>query len=91
MVCDPLFEIVISNRARKSLRRLPHQYARRAILAFEALKQNSAPVPEFEAKKLRGLKDDLSFWFSASFRLAVLNLRRPVEETMQLVLHIEPI
>lgn len=57
MVCDPLFDIVISNRARKSLRRLPQQYARRAILVFEALKQNPAPVPEYEVKKLHGLKD----------------------------------
>ena len=57
MVRDPLFDIIISNRARKSLRRLPQHYARRAILAFEALKQNPAPVPEYEAKKLHGLKD----------------------------------
>jgi len=57
LVRDPLFDIVISNRARKSLRRLPQQYARRAILAFEALKQNPAPVPEYEVKKLHGLRD----------------------------------
>jgi len=57
LVRDPLFDIVISNRARKSLRRLPQHYARRAILAFEVLKQNPAPVPEYEVKKLRGLKD----------------------------------
>jgi mRNA interferase RelE/StbE len=56
-VCEPLFEVVISNRARKSLRRLPEHYARRAILTFEALKQNPAPVPEYDIKKLRGLKD----------------------------------
>jgi len=56
-VCDLLFDIVISNRARRSLRRLPQQYARRTILAFEALKQNPAPVPEYEVKKLRGMKD----------------------------------
>jgi mRNA-degrading endonuclease RelE of RelBE toxin-antitoxin system len=56
-VRDPLFDILISNRARRSLRRLPQDYARRAILAFEALKQNPAPVPEYEVKKLSGLKD----------------------------------
>jgi mRNA interferase RelE/StbE len=57
LVCEPLFEVIVSNRARKSLRRLPEYYARRAILAFEALKQNPAPVPEYDVKKLRGLKD----------------------------------
>jgi mRNA interferase RelE/StbE len=56
-VCDALFDIVISNRARKSLRRLPQHYVRRAIRAFEALKQNPAPVPDYEVKKLRGLRD----------------------------------
>jgi len=56
-VCEDLFEVAISNRARKSLRRLPGHYARRAILAFEALKQNPAPVPEYDVKKLHGLKD----------------------------------
>ena len=56
-MCKPLFEVAISNRARKSLRRLPEHYARRAILAFEALKQNPAPVPEYDVRKLHGLKD----------------------------------
>jgi mRNA interferase RelE/StbE len=56
-VCEPLFEVAISNRARKSLRRLPDHYARRVVLAFEALKQNPAPVPEYDVMKLRGLKD----------------------------------
>jgi len=56
-VCEPLFEVAVSNRARKSLRRLPEHYAQRAILAFEALKQNPAPVPEYDVRKLRGLKD----------------------------------
>ena len=57
MVCNPLFELIISNRARKSLKRMPRDYARRAILAFEALKQNPAPVPEYDVKKLHGLRD----------------------------------
>ena len=64
MVRDPLFDIVISKRARKSLRRLPQHYARRAILAFEALKQNPAPVPEYEGfmeKQYERLKDKQTF------------------------------
>ena len=56
-MCEPLFEVAVSNHARKSLRRLPKHYAQRAILAFEALKQNPAPVPEYDVRKPRGLKD----------------------------------
>ncbi len=52
-----LFEVTISNRARKSLKRVPQHYTRRVILAFEVLRQNPAPVPQYDVKKLRGLKD----------------------------------
>jgi mRNA interferase RelE/StbE len=36
---------------------MPTRYAQRVILALEALKQNPAPVPEYDVKKLQGLKD----------------------------------
>jgi mRNA interferase RelE/StbE len=36
---------------------MPTQYAQRVILALEVLKQNPAPVPEYDVKKLQGLKD----------------------------------
>jgi mRNA interferase RelE/StbE len=36
---------------------MPTQYTHRVILALEALKQNPAPVPEYDVKKLQGLKD----------------------------------
>ena len=35
---------------------MPTQYAQRVILALEVLKQNPAPVPEYDVKKLQGLK-----------------------------------
>jgi len=31
---------------------MPTQYTHRVILALEALKQNPAPVPEYDVKKL---------------------------------------
>lgn len=36
---------------------MPKHYARRVILAFEAPKQNPAPVPEYDVTKLQRLKD----------------------------------
>jgi len=36
---------------------MPNHYAHKVILAFEALAQNPAPTPEYQVKKLRGLKD----------------------------------
>ncbi len=36
---------------------MPTQYTHRVILALEVLKQNPAPVPEYDVKKLQGLKD----------------------------------
>jgi mRNA-degrading endonuclease RelE of RelBE toxin-antitoxin system len=46
-----LFELIISNRARKSLRHIPKHYVERIVIALEVLKQNPAPVPEYDAKK----------------------------------------
>lgn len=56
-MCKALFELVISNRARKSLKRMPEHYIRKVILALEALRQDAAPVPEYEVRRLHGLKD----------------------------------
>lgn len=56
-MCKSLFELMTSNRARKSLRHIPKHYAERAVAAFEALKQNPVPVPEYDVKKLRGMRD----------------------------------
>jgi len=36
---------------------MPKHYAHRVILAFEALAQNPAPAPEYQVRKLQGLKD----------------------------------
>ena len=36
---------------------MPEHYIRRVILILEVLKQNPAPVPEYEVKKLHGFKD----------------------------------
>lgn len=36
---------------------MPEHYIRKVILALEALRQDAAPVPEYEVRKLHGLKD----------------------------------
>jgi mRNA-degrading endonuclease RelE of RelBE toxin-antitoxin system len=36
---------------------MPSHYARRVLLALEALSQNPAPVPEYDVKKLAGTHD----------------------------------
>lgn len=36
---------------------MPEHYARRILLALEALRQNPAPAPEYDVKKLAGLRD----------------------------------
>jgi len=52
-----LFEIIVSNRARKSLKQMPKYYARRVILALEVLTRNPAPALQYDVKKLKGVKD----------------------------------
>ena len=37
--------------------RMPKHYAHRVIMVFETLKQNPAPSPQYDVKKLHGLKD----------------------------------
>ncbi len=36
---------------------MPDHYARRVLLVLEALSQNPAPVPEYDVKKIAGLRD----------------------------------
>jgi len=36
---------------------MPDHYARRVLMALEALSQNPAPVPEYDVKKLAGMRD----------------------------------
>ena len=47
----------MSNRARKSLRRIPEHYVQRVLTAFDVLSQNPAPTPEYDVKKLAGMRD----------------------------------
>jgi mRNA-degrading endonuclease RelE of RelBE toxin-antitoxin system len=54
---DLLFEVIVSNRARKSLRHMPEHYVRRVLLVLEALTQNPAPAPQYDVKKLAGSRD----------------------------------
>jgi mRNA-degrading endonuclease RelE of RelBE toxin-antitoxin system len=36
---------------------MPEHYVRRVLMALEALSQNPAPTPEYDVKKLAGMRD----------------------------------
>ena len=52
-----MFQIILSNRARKSLESLAEQYKRRVLELLLTLRENPVPTDYFDVKKLKGLTD----------------------------------
>ncbi|BAJ50440.1 conserved hypothetical protein [Candidatus Caldarchaeum subterraneum] len=50
-----LFQVIISNRARKSLKSLVKQHRRRVLELLLILRENPVPTDYFDVKKLKGL------------------------------------
>jgi len=52
-----LFQIILSNRARKSLKSLVKQYRQRVLELLLTLRENPVPTDHFDVKKLKGQSD----------------------------------
>lgn len=52
-----LFKVVVSNRARKSLRHLHTRYSRRVLELLVLLQNDPVPAAVFDVKKLAGMRD----------------------------------
>jgi len=52
-----LFEIIISQRARKSAKKLPQYYKRRVIELLLIFRENPVPAEYYDIKKLKGYRD----------------------------------
>ena len=52
-----MFQVIISRRARNSLKRLPKHYKRRIIELLLIFRENPIPAEYYDIKKLKGYVD----------------------------------
>lgn len=52
-----MFQVIISQRARKSVKKLPEHYRRRIVELLLILRENPVPADYYDVKKLRGYID----------------------------------
>jgi len=52
-----LFQVIISQRARKSIKKLPKHYKRRIIELLLIFRENPVPAEHYDIKKLKGYTD----------------------------------
>lgn len=62
-----MFQVIISRRAERSIKRLPKSYRQRIIELFLVFRDNPIPAEHYDVKKLRGYKD--------TYRVRVGNIR----------------
>ena len=52
-----MFQVIISQRARKSVKRLPKHYKQRIIELLLIFRENPVPAEYYDIKKLKGYTD----------------------------------
>jgi mRNA interferase RelE/StbE len=52
-----LFQVIVSHRARKSIKKLPDHYKRRIIELLLIFRENPVPAEYYDVKKLKGYTD----------------------------------
>jgi len=52
-----LFQVILSQKARKSIKRLPEHYKRRIIELLLIFRENPVPAEYYDIKKLKGYFD----------------------------------
>jgi len=62
-----LFQIIISRKARKSIKRLPKHYRQRVIDLLLLFRENPIPAEYYDVKKLRG--------YVNTYRVRIGNIR----------------
>ncbi|MEM2792991.1 MAG: type II toxin-antitoxin system RelE/ParE family toxin [Candidatus Bathyarchaeia archaeon] len=62
-----MFQILVSQRARKSIEKLPEYYKRRIIELLLIFRENPVPAEYYDVKKLKGYTD--------TYRVRIGNVR----------------
>jgi len=52
-----LFQVIISQKARKAIKKLPEHYKRRTIELLIIFRENPVPAEYYDIKKLKGYTD----------------------------------
>ena len=52
-----LFQVIISQKARKASKKLPEHYRRRVVELLQFFRENPVPAEYYDIKKLKGHKD----------------------------------
>ena len=52
-----MFQVIVSQKARKAIKKLPEHYKRRVIELLLILRENPAPAEYYDTKKLKGYVD----------------------------------
>jgi mRNA interferase RelE/StbE len=52
-----LFQVILSQKARKSSKKLPERYRRRIIELLQFFRENPVPAEYYDIKKLKGYRD----------------------------------
>jgi mRNA interferase RelE/StbE len=52
-----LFQVILSQKARKACKKLPEQYRRRVIELLQFFRENPVPAEYYDIKKLKGYRD----------------------------------
>ena len=52
-----MFQVILSQKARKASKKLPEQYRRRVIELLQFFRENPVPAEYYDIKKLKGYRD----------------------------------
>jgi len=52
-----LFQVILSQKARKASKKLPEHYRRRIIELLQFFRENPVPAEYYDIKKLKGYRD----------------------------------
>jgi len=76
-----LFEIILSQKARKAIKKLPEHYMRKVIELLLILRENPVPAEYHDIKKLKGCTDtfrarigDIRIIYEIIWNLRIINV-----------------
>jgi len=76
-----LFEIILSQKARKAIKKLPEHYRRKVIELLLILRENPVPAEYHDIKKLKGSTDtfrarigDIRMIYEIIWNLRIINV-----------------
>jgi mRNA-degrading endonuclease RelE of RelBE toxin-antitoxin system len=76
-----LFEIILSQKARKAIKKMPKHYSRKVIELLLILRENPVPAEYHDIKKLKGCTDtyraridDIRIIYEIIWNLRIINV-----------------